>query len=60
MTDNVHLYEALAAILNALDAAGEKPLPSTTRGYSGILGQAGTVDADKETGRWIVAMRPTD
>lgn len=55
-----HLYEALAAILNALDEAGEAPRPFTDRSYSGVMGEAGTVDADKETGKWIVSMRPTD
>lgn len=57
---NQHLYAALAAILNALDEAGEAPRPFTDRSYSGVLGEAASVDADKESGRWVVCLKPTD
>lgn len=52
------LYAALAAILNALDAVGERPRPATDRGYSGVLGENGSVDADKASRTWVVAMKP--
>lgn len=56
------LYESLAAILNALDAAGEHPRPFSDRktGYSGVLGDSGSVDADKDAGHWVVVMKSVD
>jgi hypothetical protein len=54
MDTNEQLLAALAAILNALEAAGEQPMPITARGHSSIATASGSVDADKKTGRWIV------
>jgi hypothetical protein len=53
MDNTTHLYDALAAILNALESAGEQPIPITCRGHSSITGTDGRVEADKVTGRWI-------
>ncbi|WP_458085743.1 hypothetical protein [Streptomyces malaysiensis] len=56
------LYTALAAILNALEAAGEGPRPFTDgkTGFSGVLGSNGSVNADRDSGSWVVFVEPED
>lgn len=60
MTPNAHLWEALAAVMNALEEAGEHPVPFTTRGFSMVNGTHGSVDADRAAGRWAAVMKPED
>ncbi len=59
-TTNKHLWDALAAVMNALKEAGEDPSPVTSRGFSTITGVHGSVDADRDADRWVVVMKPTD
>lgn len=57
-----HLYSALAAILNALDEAGEmvRPWTDAKTKYSAVLGENGRVEADSHGKEWISVMQPED
>lgn len=48
------LYAALAAVMNALEAEGQRLVPVTTKGYMAVNGVNGSVDY--VDGEWVADM----